>query len=247
MDRREARLILQACRPGGQDRDHPAFAEALALVEHDPELKEWWEAQQSFDRQVFARLQAVPVPPHLQASILAGRKVEQLSRRRRLPYWLAAAALILVLMVTGWSQNYFRGDTTTALRYADFSSSVLDIAKKGPVLALESNDPHKISSWLESKGNPAPRHLSAALASVTPIGCQEYKIHGVTVSLVCFQVGNGGVVHFFVVDQRALSASPGATPIFERRGMWTTAGWSDGKKTYFTVSLAGEDALKRLL
>ena len=47
MDNPEAKLMLQARRPNGRDDAQSAFAEALALVESDPELKAWWEAQQA--------------------------------------------------------------------------------------------------------------------------------------------------------------------------------------------------------
>ena len=71
MDRKEAQLILSGLRPGGLEANEPFFAEALALVEADPELQAWWQAQQEFDRRVSARLREVPAPKSLRQRCLA--------------------------------------------------------------------------------------------------------------------------------------------------------------------------------
>ena len=255
MDKREAMLILQACRPDGQDTDRAAFAEALAMTERDPALKSWWEAQQTFDRQIAAKLALLPVPGNLHATIVAGRKVEQLSRGPWIPVWLAAAAVVALLAVVGISLRHqpataVASTTPTAspstLSYADYSSSVMDYVNGDPSLAFMTKDPAKISGWLEHQNAPMP-HLVTATQNASPLGCQEIRVHGQPVSLVCYQVAGGGVVHMFVVDYRALQNPPGASPVMEKHGDWSTASWSAGGKTYLIASLDGADALKKLL
>ena len=105
MDKLEAKIVLQALRPNDlDDTERPAFTEALALVETDPDLKAWWEAQQAFDRAVVAKLKEVPIPDDLRASILAGRKVEQFRPLPQFSFWLAAAAVLAIFCTLGTSQ-----------------------------------------------------------------------------------------------------------------------------------------------
>jgi hypothetical protein len=75
MNHLEAKLILQACRPGGQDAADPMFAEALAQVRRDPLLQQWFVQEQALDASVQAGLrQAMPIPSGLKARLLAQRK-----------------------------------------------------------------------------------------------------------------------------------------------------------------------------
>ena len=50
MNNQEAKLILQAYRPGGRDTFDPLFAEALEQARRDPELQKWFaERKQALD------------------------------------------------------------------------------------------------------------------------------------------------------------------------------------------------------
>ncbi len=74
MNNQEAKLILQACRPGGQDASDPMFAEALEQVRGDPELQQWFADQCAYDARIGSKLkEAIPIPPDLKASLLAQR------------------------------------------------------------------------------------------------------------------------------------------------------------------------------
>ncbi|HEY5991804.1 MAG TPA: hypothetical protein VIU10_04430, partial [Candidatus Udaeobacter sp.] len=93
MDNREAKFVLSAYRPGGQDANDPRFSEPLAQARHDPVLERWFQDSIAFDAAVTEKLCAVTVPPDLRDNILAGAKV---SRPLRSPFvkWAVAAALI---------------------------------------------------------------------------------------------------------------------------------------------------------
>ncbi len=80
MNNDEAKFILAAYRPGGQDATDPLFAEALALASRDAELKGWLETQVSFDAAVSAKLREVRAPVGLRDKILAD---DHVSRRQR--------------------------------------------------------------------------------------------------------------------------------------------------------------------
>lgn len=49
MDNREARFVLNAYRPGGQDAGDPRFAEALEQARRDPVLERWFSESLAFD------------------------------------------------------------------------------------------------------------------------------------------------------------------------------------------------------
>ncbi len=70
MNEQEARLILQAYRPGA-DPDDPQVADALQEAARNPELARWFAEEQAFDRAIAAHLGNVPAPFGLKTRILA--------------------------------------------------------------------------------------------------------------------------------------------------------------------------------
>jgi hypothetical protein len=245
MDKQEAKMLLQARRPNGQDAPQPVFAEALALAESDPELKIWWDAQQEFDRTVAAKLGGVPVPDDLRATILAGQKIEQFTARPHLSVWLAAAAAVAILCVAG---TFMHVAAFGPLAQADYDAAVLPLLDNdSPPLAMTSPDHDKIAAWLKSQNAPLGT-LPAKMASLPSVGCQKFAVHGHAVSLVCFVMAGGGIAHLFVVDERVLTDPPSsAAPEFDQIQGWTTASWSDGRMSYMLATRAGADALRQLL
>ncbi len=74
MDNREAKFLLSAYRPSGQDADDPCFAEALEQARRDPVLERCFNESIAFDATMTEKLRAVEVPPDLRENILAGVK-----------------------------------------------------------------------------------------------------------------------------------------------------------------------------
>jgi hypothetical protein len=247
MDKQEAKRVLQALRPNDPDPTQPAFAEALALVKRDPELNTWWEAQQAFDRKVAAKLVEVPLPAHLRASLLAGRKIEHLTPRPHLAYWLAAAAAVAILCVIGASYHTASEDTrrVSSARYDEAALAFL--GNDAPALGMTSPDHGKIVAWLKERNAPTGG-LPPSMSTLPTVGCQKFIVNGHNVSLICFALAGGKLVHLFVVDQEALSDPPGRTaPEFRQVRGWSTASWSDGRMSYMLATQAGPDALRQLL
>jgi len=253
MDKNEAKLLLQACRPNGQDDALPVFAEALAMVERDPELKAWWKAQQAFDRAVSAKLKEVPLPSDLRATILAGRKIEQMTPRFHLPYWLAAAAMVMLSIGLGF---HFSNDLYTLAHPAPYVPPVLASAYETGVfdyldsdsisLAMTSPDHDQVAAWLKQRNSPTGA-IPTKMATLPSAGCQTFAVHGHTVSLICFSLADGGYAHLFIVEKQALSDPPGTSPEFKQVGAWSMASWSDDAHTYMLATQAGPDKLKQLL
>jgi hypothetical protein len=245
MDKQEAKVVLQALRPNDLHTDRPAVIEALVLVENDPELKAWWEAQQSFDRKVAAKLVEVPLPADLRATIMAGRKIKPFTPQPRLAIWIAAAAMVALLCVAGTSMQI---SATGPLAQTEYSATVLPLLNHdAPALAMTSPDHDKIAAWLKERNAPMGT-LPAGMTALPTVGCQKFAVHGHTVSLICFALAGGGLAHLFIVDQEALSDPPGNNaPEFNQVQGWSTAAWSDGRMSYLLATQAGPDALKQLL
>jgi hypothetical protein len=245
MDKQEAMFVLQAHRPNDRDAGRPAFAEALALVESDPELKAWWESQQAFDRNVAAKLDEVPIPADLRATILAGRNIEQLTPQPHLLYWLAAAALVAILCVVGTLAHIHKYGP---LSQDDFATVALPLLNNdSPQLAMMSPDHDKIAAWLKAQGAPTGS-LPDRMNEIPSVGCQKFNVHGHAVSLICFAMADGRIAHLFIVDQGALTDPPRNTiPAYRPLLGWSTASWSDGHMSYLLATSAGTDALKQLL
>jgi hypothetical protein len=247
MDKDAAKLALQACRPNGHDNAHPVVAEALALVESDPELKTWWEAQHEFNRKVAAKLEEIPLPPDLRATILSGHKIEKLTPRFRLPYWLAAAAAVVFFLVIGfhpWTRPSVLAADTMA--HHAYTASILQFLVHDPVLGLTTDNHEKILAWLQEQKSPVGE-IPAGMTDISSLGCQKLDINGHTVSLICFSLAGGEVVHLFIIDRQALADPPGSSPEFDRSSGWSTALWSDGTKSYLLATQGDTDTLKRLL
>jgi hypothetical protein len=253
VDRNEAKLLLQACRPDGQDDDLPVFAEALALVERDPELKAWWEARRKFDRAVFAQVRQVKPPADLRATILAGRKIEQMTPRYHLPYWLAAAAIIAICAGLG-ALTMISGSKTVAVQVPagsmgnqDFQSGVeAFLEDDNSSIAMMSRNHDRVAAWLQEQHSPLGK-IPTKMENMPTIGCQTFMVHGHPVSLICFTLSSGEVAHLFMVEKQALADPPGSSPSFLQAGAWSLANWSDGVHTYMLATKAGEDRLKQLL
>ena len=250
MDKQEAKLLLQALRPKDLNSEQPAVIEALVVVEGDPELKAWWEAQQSFDLKVAAKLNEVPLPADLRDTILTGRKVVQFTPRRLTPrphfsYLLAAAAVVALLCVA-WT---FRQISAFGpLAQTEYANAVLPLLHNdAPELAMISPDRDKLVAWLKEQNAPMGA-LPAQLTALPTVGCQKYVVHGHTVSLICFAMTGGGIAHLFIVDQRALSDPPSnLLPVYNQVLGWSTAAWSDGRMSYMLATQGSPDVLKQLL
>src|SRR5262249_16384856 len=148
MDNLEAKFILSAYRPGGQDASDPRFAEALQQARRDPILQRWFEESVAFDSAITAKLNAVELPPHLRKDILAGAKVSHVARwKSQFGKWAIAAALILsaALGMLIW-QN------ARPARLAGWQTQALGIisslVRNESSFDAQSNQPDELIAWL---------------------------------------------------------------------------------------------------
>jgi len=258
MDRSEAQLILSGLRPGGLEANEPFFAEALALVESDPELNAWWQAQQEFDRRVAARLREVPVPKSLRQRCLLSPKIVSYYP----PQWehrglLAAAAAVAILCVVGtywhvtgtgqFASDYYTHEAVPLDRSAFTEQVLTKLGTTGPLLGKLTTDQEEVKAWLKERKAPVGR-MPPKVAAMPPIGCQKYMVGGHAVSLMCFTLPDGCEAHLFMVDKSAISNPPSsAGPQYDTMSGWNVASWSDGRMSYVLATNATMDNLKQLL
>ena len=105
----EAKRILALYRPGTEDQDDPAFAEALDLADPgrqsdrrvaplDPELSRWFRQHCASFLSVRAKFQEIQPPPALKDQILAEYKSHVTPMRPRRPVVMLAYAACAVLV-----------------------------------------------------------------------------------------------------------------------------------------------------
>ena len=242
----QAKLLLSAYRPGGEDAGDPAFAEALAQAQRDPQLRAWLEQSQEFDRAVSEKLRALAVPADLRAMILAGGKM---SRPRRggvnLRVWAIAAALAILATIGAlWQTREARLDA-----WQTESLAVLDGIESGTEkLDIEHPQRAHLMDWLRERSAPAPSRFPTALASRPTFGCKAIDSHGRTTSLICFDLGNAEQAHLFITPSAGLKmAQPEDHPLFGHRRHWNLASWRSGENVHMLASQIDEGKFRALL
>ena len=233
MNSEEAKRLLEVFRPGGADMDDPRFTEALVQTERDPALGRWFNEQRAFDGQFAEGMKTVAVPPDLQESILASRKVVRPALWRDWRARAAVAASIAILAVAGGVMAANR-----PVQFADFRAELIEQAWDGSAhLDFESSDARQIQKWLSSMNASAEFSLPEGLRDTQLIGCRIVEADGLRVPMLCL-VDGPKHMHLFVLEGTQLARSPSTDrPDFEKCGAWKTASWQQGNKTYVLTGM----------
>jgi anti-sigma factor RsiW len=258
MTREEAKLFLQAYRPGGQDAEDPHFAEALALAKRDPELAAWFARQQKFDALFSDGLRQVRAPAQLKAQILAGGPKEKTAAPSisdwwqnlilfRSPVsWAAAAAAVLIL----FGLAVFLKQPQASAHFADYSAQMVHAAvSDAHHLDVENKDMTQVVAWLAEHHGENKFNLPVALNGASGLmGCRVLDWHGQKISMLCYGLSNTGHVDLFVADAKNFpDAPPEDNPQFASSGGMPTASWSHGGMAYLMVGHNADADLKKLL
>ncbi len=242
----QAKLLLSAYRPGGADATDPAFAEALAQAERDPQLRAWLEESQRFDEAIAGKLRGVPVPPDLRATILAGAKFSQPRR-----WWQGSRvwALAAVLAVLASLFALLRPPTSRLDAWQSDSLAILDSVLSGAAnLDVQNPRPATLVDWLREHTAPAPSAIPLALAAHESLGCKTIDSHGRKVSLICFDLGGKELAHLFTTSRAGLKIEPPEKhPVFGKKDRWNLASWSSGEEVHMLATQIDETRLRTLL
>ena len=176
MNKQEAKFILQAYRPGGEDAANPQFAEALEVARQTPELTQWLSEETALDEALGRKLQDTPVPEDLKEKILVSRKLIQVTPRWRQPAWLAAAAsvaLMLGLLVS------LQSPAKPGQEFTDYRQSMIEFAQhRMDGLDYKSETIPDIRQWLANRqSRRAARQGLPPAAMERPASCPDLFQH----------------------------------------------------------------------
>lgn len=245
MNNSEAKFILHAYRPNGEDAQDPSMAEALAQVRADPSLQSWFHREQAHSAAVAAKLKVLGPPPELRAAILAGTKASRVPATNRMSssrVWRMAIAAMLAIGLTAaawWRFAPIPGET--------FDEFALNFVTRRFFLQERSPDVAQLKTWLVQRNAPLPATLPAKFANLHALGCRTLEFKGRNVSLVCFEE-DGKEFHVFVArrDELPSSLAPAVQGLAEIRDHAVTV-WEDAEHYYVLVSDASRAAVERLL
>ncbi len=243
MDNQEAKFILNAYRPGGQDADDPRFAEALEQARRDPILQQWFSESIAFDATVTKKLRVIEVPADLRESILAGVKVSR-PLRSSFVKWSVAAALVSMAILGSliWRE-------TRPAHLAGWQSQALDVisslVRQESSFDAQSYNGRELVAWLHANRAPAPQALPRKLEKLESLGCKTFSWNGAPVSVICFRCPDSGLIH--LVSTAATPATnhvEKVKPTLARQGNWTTATWREGDRIYMLALEGSPDQLR---
>jgi hypothetical protein len=249
MDNREAKFILNAYRPDGQDANDPRFAEALEQVRRDPILQHWFDESIAFDAMVTENLIATPVPSDLRESILTGVRVTRVPHwKNRWRKWAIAAAVVLsaTLGVLVWHSS--RPAPVVGWQLQALDAILSAIARNESHFDVISRNPADLVKWLRENSAPAGKKLPHQLDKLPGIGCKTFFWRGKPVSLICFTLPEGRAIHLVMTNVSTESdrAIKHEAKVIQQ-GHWATATWREGDMIYMLALDGSRDQLRAYL
>ena len=241
MHNETARQILIACRPGTDDLRNPEAKAALEVVQQDPELRQWWQRQQAFQRQTRESFRHIPVPEQLRDQILARAKIISVPWWRRQASLGIAAAIALVI---GISAMWFKPAPEDS--FPTFRSRMVRNVLRQYSMDIETNDMAQVRAFLASRKAPSDYVLPSGLARLPAMGAGVLSWQDRRVSMVCIDSRTQGTLFLFVVDEAAVKNSPRQRSYAPVSDLMTVS-WSEGGKTYVLAGNGAKEWLEQQL
>ena len=198
-----AKFVLNAYRPNGADARDPVFRAALEQSTRDPELAAWFKEQRSFDLLISSKLAEFQPPATLYSAILAGIANRSPVRRFTFRPFLALAA-VLVLSGAILLPLYMESASKSKLieQYQRANLTMLSSAP-APNLDLVTDDFSRTQEYLAEMKTPCIPFLPGSLLDLPTAGCKTLHWKGQELSLTCFRLPSGKLLHVFVIDDKA--------------------------------------------
>jgi hypothetical protein len=255
MTRDEMKAVLSSIRPGPISEEDPRVREALRAMEKDPDLAAWFEQEQKTELAITAKLRSVPVPADLKARILShsAKIVRGPSWWERRETWvLAAAAAVIALLALPAQLEKGKAPVSVSVAahepaFNSIRTQAVAFVNTDFALDKESPDLPKLESWLKEEQAANDILLPGNVRSIASIGCRTLKIEGRRMALICFDIGNGQLMHLLVTEKNGITGQPPlGHPEFIEVGKWNTASWSDDKNAYVLMAPMKTDAMLKL-
>lgn len=232
MTREEARQILLLYRPDVPDADDSDLAEALALAQDDPELKQWLDdhlRQQTSFRRSFRSL---PVPDELAARILAARQPKHVHLWRWHAPWLLAAATLILL---GWLAQLVIFSAAPD-RFENFQSRMVSTVLCEYRMDIVTNRDEAVRGFMAKREAPASYEIPLPLRNLKLTGGGLLRWRDHPVSMICYDRGTNQMIFLFVVNRQAPRDPPSPSPRVKAVNKLTTASWTQGDWVYFLAA-----------
>jgi hypothetical protein len=246
MNDERARTILSAYRGPDDDAD-PIFARALEHCRSNPELMAWWIESRQLDDWSRSELANIKIPALKDRLLRIGeetqpRKIIPFPKQPALFAVAALVALCLGLLVF-WTGTANR-NRNAGVEPADLQAFVVDLlGRDGVVLAATNIPMETIRTWLRKSDAPCRFVLPGKLPADGALGCQKYQLPSGPVSLVCFRVENGAIIHMFIASRRKSTDPNEPARIKSINGMGM-ATWTDERHLYLLADPRGTEFLK---
>jgi hypothetical protein len=228
-----AKFLLSAYRPNGADAQDSVFRDALEQAARDPGLGAWFKEQRSFDSMIAEKLSGIVPPATLRSAILVGINNRPPSRRFSIGPLLALAAVIVlsaVILVPMYTQR--SSERNSIDRYQN--SNLAALARTPPLhLDLLTASFPRTQEYLEEMQAPCIHSLPSSLLALSTAGCKTLRWNDHTLSLTCFRLPSGELLHVFVIAEDALDPIDIGTGFREINGWHVKFEQSDGMLVMF--------------
>lgn len=197
-----AKFLLSAYRHNGADAQDPIFRDALEQATRDPDLASWFANQRSFDALLCEKLNSVQPSASLKPAILSGIYSVRSKRRFPLGRLLGLAAVLFVsgiLLTIMQLQSVPDGHSLSKYERTAFA-----VLSQGPKLDFLTSDLSRSQEYLSQRAVPHASALPAAIRELPTVGCRAIDWNGKMISLTCFRLPSGQLLHLFVVDAKSL-------------------------------------------
>ena len=241
MNRERAREVLSGYRAGQDRATDPDVAAALALLKQDSELARWFEHDQALDAALRRKLQGIPVPSGLEATILASppKRIVRPTRWWASPLFRAAAAVLVVLGV--WSLWFAPRESTT---WVDYQAEMVHDVTSPYTLDIETRSQPQVRQRMAAAGFPSNYRVPPGLVDYPLEGGLKLLWRDHKVSVACFgsDEEHKPDVWLIVSSRTSISGAPAtATPEFGAIGKVRIARWADQDHFYLVATEDGPD------
>lgn len=250
MDSRQAKEILTLYRPGTTDAADPQMAEALEVVQRDPELAAWFDQHCAVYNAIRGKLKDIPVPADLKHNILLQHVDHRRIIRLFQPAWLAtAAAALIVLTAFFWFVSPNKGNTF--LRYRERMARM--VQRRTYFTTMVSGDQIQIGEFFRTNGAPVDDALPKSLQKLPPEGGAIVSWQNHPVAVLCLDAREKSAdakndLWIFIAKSSYISKAPHKKAAqFEKIGGLMTASWTAGDSVYILVGRGEERELQKYL
>ncbi|MGF1733911.1 hypothetical protein [Photobacterium satsumensis] len=234
MDSNKIKSILRLYRPDIDEENKP-ISEALAQVESDPELKEWYKNHLENEDAISAQFDDIAIPIDLKEQLKKQYELKNATPKRS--SWLAPLALAasILLIVLSWL-DFSLGDKPN---FAHFQQDMIAFATQPYEMDIVVEDLDLINKGFAKVGWPTNYITPEALNRLHALGgvTQEWKNE--KVSIVCLEDEAGKYIWLFITKLNAFGEDHTAAMnamLISEQPLLTHAAWQDQEFTYYMIA-----------